>query len=60
MSTVLHHPMKDERASCLGKTPYESRAAAERVKAFRGARKQWPMHAYRCEHCHKWHLGRGK
>jgi hypothetical protein len=45
-------------ASCIGKTPYVSKAEAMHVVAFRAKRgKARGMRAYRCDCCKRWHVG---
>lgn len=48
-------------AGCKGKRDFPTRAEAEATIAFmrKGKRLKPGANAYRCEHCYKWHIGRG-
>lgn len=42
-------------AGCAGKEAFDDRSLAVRV-----AKRKPGRTAYRCDHCHKWHVGRPK
>jgi hypothetical protein len=52
----------DGHSSCVGKESFDSPAAAAKVlKRLAGRKNAHPhkgLDPYRCDYCHRWHLGR--
>lgn len=46
----------DRQAECVGKASFDTKASAIRVVQGRRGNKR-KVEVYRCEHCHKFHLG---
>jgi hypothetical protein len=45
-------------SACEGKVGHPTKDAALCSIKIMSRRKEYkPMHAYECEHCHKWHIG---